>query len=257
MKLKLDEQGHVVTVDGRPVYVYEDGKEIPFDAAGTVATITRLNGEAKGHRERAEKAETTLKAFEGLDPEASRQALETVANLDSKSLVAAGEVEKIKAEAEKAWADKLKAIEEKYKPVVEERDNLHSKLISQQIGGAFAGSKFIADKLAIPADIAQSAFGSAFKVEGDAIVGYDRNGGKIYSRERPGEVAAFDEALSLMVESYPHRDNILKSSGASGSGARGSGGAAGGGKAMVRSAFEQLDPAARMAFVKSGGAVTD
>ncbi len=59
MKLKLDENGHVVVSDGKPVYVHDDGKEVAFDAVGTVATISRLNGEAKSHRERAEAAESS------------------------------------------------------------------------------------------------------------------------------------------------------------------------------------------------------
>ena len=50
MKLKLDEQGHVVLQDGKPVYIHDDGKEVAFDAPATVATITRLNGEAKVQR---------------------------------------------------------------------------------------------------------------------------------------------------------------------------------------------------------------
>src|SRR5674476_814050 len=99
MKLKLDDAGAVVLADGKPVYVHDDGKELPFDAA-TVATIARLNAEAKGHREGKERAETALKAFEGLeDPVAARKALETVKNFKDKQLVDAGEVERVKAEA--------------------------------------------------------------------------------------------------------------------------------------------------------------
>ena len=76
MKLKLDENGHVVVSDGKPVYINDEGKEIAFDVAGTVATISRLNGEAKSHRERAETAEGALKAFEGIqDPKAALQSL--------------------------------------------------------------------------------------------------------------------------------------------------------------------------------------
>ena len=88
MKLKLDDAGHVVVQDGKPVYVYEDGKESPFDAAATLQTISRLNSEAKSHRERAEVAEKSLKAFSGItDPAAAIRALETVSNLDLKKLV--------------------------------------------------------------------------------------------------------------------------------------------------------------------------
>lgn len=71
MKLKLDENGNAVLQDGKPVYVHDDGKEVAFDAPGTVATITRLNSEAKGHRERAENAEKAVKAFEGIDDPAA------------------------------------------------------------------------------------------------------------------------------------------------------------------------------------------
>lgn len=255
MKLKLDEQGHAVLVDGKPVYVYDDNREIPFDAPGTVATITRLNGEAKSHREAKEKLEGIVKGFEGLDAEAARKALETVANLDSKSLVAAGEVEKIKAEAHKAYEEQIKAVKAQYEPVIAERDAIHAKLIDQTVGNAFSGSKFIADKLVVPAPMVKATFGAAFKVENDTLVGYDPSGNKIFSRERPGEVAGFDEALGLLVEASPYRDSILKGSGAHGSGAPGGGNVFG--KSLNRAAFDALPPTKQMEHVKSGGSVTD
>ena len=71
--------------------------------------------------------------------------------------------------------------------------------------------------------MAQDTFGKMFKVENDTVVGYDNQGNKIYSNEHPGELADFDEALELLVNKYPYKDNILKSSGRSGSGSQGSG----------------------------------
>ena len=100
VKLKLDEQGNAVLQDGKPVYVHDDGKEVPFDAPGAMAKIASLNAEAKTHREAKEAAEAKLKAFDGIeDAEAAKKALATVKNLDDKKLVDAGEVEKLKAEA--------------------------------------------------------------------------------------------------------------------------------------------------------------
>ena len=252
MKLKLDENGHVVLADGKPVYIHDDGKEIPFDAAQTVATISRLNGEAKGHRERAEKAEETLKGFEGIDDAAAaKKALEVIKNLDAKKLVDAGEVEKVRAEA-------IKAVEDKYSPIVKERDRLQSSLVAEKIGGSFARSKMIADKLAIPADLVQARFGDQFKLEGDNVVAYDKSGNKLYSRAKPGEIANFDEALEIILDQYPHRDSIMKSSGASGSGAQGGNPQGGGGsKSLPRSQFEAMAPMQQMAHIKAGGAVTD
>lgn len=251
MKLKLDDAGHVVLADGKPVYVHDDGKEIGFDAAAAMGTIARLNGEARDHRVRAEQAEGRLKLFEGIDDaEAARKALATVKNLDDKKLIDAGEVDRIKAEA-------IKAVEDKFKPVVSERDRLAQQLTDEMIGGAFARSKFIAEKMAIPADLVQARFGAAFKIEGGKVTAYDAAGNKMFSRVNPGDAPGFDEALEMLVDAYPHRDTILKGSGASGGGAQGGGGSAGGGKTLTRVAFDALAPADRHAHVKAGGTVTD
>jgi len=251
MKLKLDEHGHVVLADGKPVYVHDDGKEIPFDAAATVATITRLNGEAKDHRVRAEKAESALKNFEGIeDAAAAKKALEVVKNLDAKKLVDAGEVEKVRAEA-------IKAVEDKYAPILAERDSLSAALVSEKVGGSFDRSKLIAEKLAIPADLVRARFGDAFKVENGVVVAHDKAGNKLFSREKPGEVAGFEEALGMLIDQYPHRDQILKSSGASGGGAQGGSGAGAGKKIVTRAALDAMPPDARMAHFKGGGTVTD
>ena len=237
MKLKLDEQGHVVVQDGKPVYVHDDGKEVPFDASGTVATITRLNAEAKGHREGREQAEKALKAFDGIeDGAAAKKALEIVSNLDQKKLVDAGEIDRVKAEISKAFQGQLDEVTTKAK-------GFEQQLYDEKIGGSFARSKLIAEKLAIPADMVQSRFGSHFKIEDGKSVAYDQHGNKIYSRARPGETADFDEALEALVEQYPHRDHIMKSSGANGGGAPTGGGGGGGKKTMTRGQFDTLSPA--------------
>lgn len=237
MKLKLDENGHVVIADGKPIYVHDDGKESPFDAAGTVATISRLNGEAKNHREGKEAALAALKAFEGIDDAgAARDALDIVKNLDQKKLVDAGEIDKVKAET-------IKEVEEKFALVVAERDSLKSALVSEKVGGSFARSKIIAEKLAIPADLVQARFGDAFKVEGADLVAYDKSGNKLYSRANPGELAGFDEALEMIIEAYPYKDSILKSS-VGGGGGGGPGGNSSGGKgAYTRAQFDTFDQA--------------
>lgn len=243
MPFKYDADGHIVLqeVNGQklPVFVHPDGKEAPLDGDGTVSTIGRLNAEAKGHREAKEAAEAALKPFKdaGLtDAAAAAKALLTVKNLDDKKLVDAGEVEKVKAEA-------IKAVEDKYAPIVTERDQLQSALVAEKVGGSFARSQMIAEKLAIPADLVQARFGDAFKVEGGNVVAYDKSGNKIFSRTNPGEVAGFDEALGVLIEQYPYRDQILKGSGASGGGASGGNGGGGGKRAISRAQFESMSPA--------------
>ncbi len=251
MKLKLDAEGRAVLADGKPVYVHDDGKEAPFDAAAAVAAISARNAEAKTHRERAEAAEAKLKAFDGIeDAEAARRALGVVKNLDDKKLVDAGEVERVKGEA-------IRAVEEKYKPVVKKAEALEARLRDEVIGGSFARSKYIAEKLAVPLPMVEATFGQHFTLDGDRLLAKDAAGNPIYSRERPGELASFDEALETLVGASPFRDSILKGSGASGSGAGGNAGGAGGKATLNRVAFDALSPAARAAHVKAGGTVTD
>jgi len=210
MRLKVDEKGNAVVVDGKPVYVHDDGKEIPFDALSTIATIGRLNAEAKGHREAKEAAQEKLKLFEGIDdPDFARKAMQTVKNLDMKKLVDSGEVEKVKAEIAKSYQKELDEIKNKNK-------ELETQLYAEKIGGAFARSQFIEEKLAIPADLVQARFGNLFAVENGKVVATDLNGNKIYSHARPGEFADFDEALETIIEQYPRKDEILKASNSKG-----------------------------------------
>ena len=45
MKLKLDVNGNVVVENGMPVYVHDDGKEIPFDVkAGDKVLLPKYGG---------------------------------------------------------------------------------------------------------------------------------------------------------------------------------------------------------------------
>lgn len=221
MKLKLDDQGHAVLQDGKPVYVKDDGAEVAFDVLGTTQTISRLNAEAKSHRERAETAEKSLKGFEGIaDPAKAMEALQLVANLDAKKLVDAGEIDKVKTEIGKAFQAQLDTANGN-------ASKLERQLYAEMIGGSFARSKFALDKLAIPPDLVQAYFGKAFGIEEGKVVAKDANGNKLYSAANPGDLAGFDEALEMLVNQYPGKEHILKGTGASGSGAQGGGGGGG------------------------------
>lgn len=224
MKLKLDTDGHVVLQDGKPVYTKDDGSEVAFDVVGTTQTIARLNAEAKGHRERAEAAESALKPFReaGIeDAKKAAEALNIVSNLDAKKLVDAGEIEKVKSEVGKAYQARLDE-------AVTSAKQLEAQLYAEKVGGAFARSKVIAEKLAIPPDMVEARFGKAFSIEEGRIVAKDANGNKLYSAANPGELAGFDEALEMLVNQYPYKEQILKGTGASGSGAHGNQGSGAG-----------------------------
>ncbi|MDY4280856.1 MAG: DUF6651 domain-containing protein [[Pasteurella] mairii] len=205
MKLKLDENGNVVVIDGKPVYIHDDGKEIPFDAQQAMQKISMLNAENKQHREAKEKAEAELKKFDGIeDVEKVKLALKTVENLDAKKLIDAGEAEKVKAEIVKQYEAKLL---EKDGEIASAKEALHQEVI----GGAFARSLFITDKMAIPSDMVQAYFGKHFSYENGKVVAKDALGNQIFSRKAPGEPADFEEAIEQIVFAYPQKDYILKS----------------------------------------------
>ena len=159
MKLKLDANGNVVVENGMPVYVHADGKEIPFDAVAAMTKITTLNGEAKTHREAKDAAEASLAKFAGnSDPTKALEALEMMTKIDQKKLIDAGAVDQVRAEITKVYQQQLDEANGKTK-------QLESQLYDEMIGGRFGGSKFISEKMAIPAEFVRSHFGQNFKIE--------------------------------------------------------------------------------------------
>lgn len=264
MKLKtvdVDGKTYALVQDGKPVYEADDGKEIVHDAEHAVSTISRLNRESQGHREEKERLAGDLKRFEGIeDPDAARKALETVGNLDQSKLLAADKVDEIKRGVEQAveakYTNQIKALEGQVNTLTGERDGFKTSLDREVIGGNFARSKFISDKLILPSDIAEATFGKHFKVEDGKLMAYDANGGKVFSRERYGEPASFDEAMEQLVDAYPNKASILKGSGHSGADTKHPNGG-GDGKSMSRTEFFKLSPADQMAKVREGVTVTE
>ncbi len=267
MKLKLDESGNVVVVDGNPVYVYEDGKEIPFDAAKSLAKVKELQGEAKVYRLKAEDAVGKLKVFADIeDPAKALEALNIVKNLDGKKLIDAGEVETLKQQIIDSAKDERDRLAANF---AEERDALTAQLgmkdstiFDLTVRSKFYESPYFAGekpKTLLPPDMAADYFSKYFKVEGDegrpVIVGY-LNGEKILSRENIGEPADFHEAISEIIEKYPSKDRIMRDT-AGGSGAHGNAGGGNSGSSISRSQFENKSPADQVAFLKEGGLVSD
>ena len=183
MKLKLDDNNLAVLQDGKPVYLHDDGREIAFDGAQAFGKIKQLTGENVAYKKRYEDAEAAHKLFEGLEPEAARKAIELVKNFDDKKLVDAGKVEEVRAAAVKEYEEKLLEVNRsdaaQSKKLQAQLDQMTNDLYAEKIGGSFNRSKVIAEKFAIPADLVQARFGSAFKVENGQIVAYDTAGNKI------------------------------------------------------------------------------
>lgn len=242
VKVKAEDGSETEAValkDGNPIWIDADGSERTLGAD----TITRLNGEAAGHRKRAEDAEAKLKTFDGLDAEKARGALDTVSKLDQKKLIDAGEVDKVKDSMRTEFQGLVDAEKKR-------ADEAVGQVSALRRSNAFGGSKFIADKLSIPRDIVESVFGKNFHDENGNLVAKYNNGDKIMSKAKIGEVADFDEALSLLVEAYPNKDSIMKGNNHGGSGGGGGGGGQAGKVRYSRNEYGQLPPTKQAEIAK-------
>lgn len=240
---KKDADGKLATdSDGNPIMVGSDGAERSLG----LDTVSRLNGEAKSHRERAEAAEKALRPFEGLDATAARKALDTVSKLDQKQLIDAGEVDRVRSEISKNFETQISDLTKR-------AETAESNITGMRVKSAFESSKYIKDQIAVPADMMRSTFASSFKDENGTLVPYGADGNKLFSKKRAGEVADFDEALEILVGGYAYRDNILKGGNHNGSGNNGNGGNGGGTRTVRRADFDAMEPAQKASTAAAAG----
>jgi hypothetical protein len=233
MKLKTDENGQVVVEDGKPIYIHDDGKEIPFDAKAAFIKIKEQGTENKTWREKYQALETKLEPFQDLDPEEARKALDTVKNLEDKQLIDAGEVETVKKNLAASYEENLnntkKSYEQKMQELNGKLDQQNNNIEELLLLGAFERSPFIREKTNLTPDIAYASFKKGLQVEYDKegkphVVGYV-DGEKLFSRKDPGKLADPEEAIEMIINAYPYKDRILRGSGQGGSGGGPGGGA--------------------------------
>lgn len=240
---KVDAEGKIEVKDGNPVYVDSNGREQTMDAG----RITQLNGEAMSHRTRAEAAEAALKQFEGIDPAKAKAALDTVAKIDQKTLIDAGEVDKVRSEIESAFTGQLTEAREALEAA-------NAKIDNMRLTSAFGLSKYVDQHVAIPVDVLAASFGSRFKVENDILVPYGPDGQKMYSKEHAGQVASFDEGLKMMIESREDKASFLRAEPKGGTGNDGKGGERGQGATITRADFDRQSPIERAATAREAAA---
>lgn len=229
MPWKVREDGLIEVENGNPVYVHPDGKEVPFDAAAAMKKIGELASEAKSNKLKARELAEKLEAYSAIsDIDEAIKAMQTVKNLEDKKLVDANQIDMLKAEMAKTFLEKESSLKTQWSQKEQEYQKaLQSKeesIYSLMVNGKFASSPFITEKTVLPPDVAATFFGKHFKVEGEGpdvkIVGY-LNGERIPSREKFGEAADFEEALTAIVDAYPHKDRILKTGMSGGSASQG------------------------------------
>lgn len=223
MKWKLDENGKIVVDEnGNPILIDGSGEEKGFDPVKNRENFTKLNKEAESHRLAAKEAKESLSGFGEYTPEQVRDAIAEAKALKEGQ---GGEVAKVSEEFKRLMAEQKEELEK-------ERDAAINSLKSAQITNAFSSSKFVNEKVSIPADFLQSRIGANFDINENGDVVYLEQAGdpKSYLRSNsdPTKPASFDEAVAHIINSREDRESILKANGSGGAGGRGGSGGGGG-----------------------------
>lgn len=226
---------------GNPIWTREDNTE------QVVPSISALNAEAQGHRQRADAAEAALLPFKGIDPEKARVAIETTKNIEIGKLIDTGKLEEAKA-----------AVAAQFQGVIAtkdaELDKLKTDRRNDKLEMAFKSSDFLKNNVAVPADMFESTFKSYFTVDDNgAIIPKDKTGNVIYSEKTTGP-ASVDEALAKLVDTHPNKNQILKAANHTGTGNQGGGGnLMPGARVISRTEFNGMQPGAQAAIAKEAG----
>lgn len=248
MQLKLNSDGSAVVIDGKPVYVYENGDEVPFDAPQTMANLKRVNDEAKNHRlkfkEVNDQFDEYKKQYGDLNLEEAKKAIGIVKALDEKELLKASEVDRLKEKAMAAFQEEKQQLVSGHQRKLEEltgqveagRNTIRQMMLKDAFTGSewFSGDK--AKTVYAPWE-AYEIFGKYFKIEGEGVdarpVGY-LNGEKIMSRENYVDAAKFDEAIGQIIQSDQGRFSKILATNGGGGGGGGNQNNQGGGRVVKR-----------------------
>lgn len=204
----------VATKDGNPIWLDTNNAESVMQGD----TITRLNGEAAQNRKDKEAAINQLKLFEGLDPVKAKDAIALVDKIDKKQLLDAGKVDELTAQITGQFTEKLAASDKV-------NSELRGKLNKTKLDHAFATSEFIKDKLTLPPDVARSYFAQHIDFDdSDNMIIKGTDGNPVMSKLKLGEKADLNEALAIITDSNPNRDQLLKGANHQGGGNNGGGG---------------------------------
>lgn len=163
-----------------------------------------------------------LKAqFEGIDPDAARDAIKAAAeaakakkDAELKELESKGEYDKILAQVNEAndvkLAEKTKEIETRDSEIA----SLKATINKLTIGNSFGSSKFISDELVLTPAKVEALYGSHFDVEDGAMVAYDKPRGQEGRAKLVGDKGApldFEAAITKIVSADPDFERMQKS----------------------------------------------
>jgi len=257
--LKVDENKQAVLNDGKPVYIMKDGdKEEEFiaDVPSMYGKTLELKGENKNFRTKLKETQDKLGVFTGLFNGVedigkwkgdADKALATVKNLNDKQLVDAGKVEQIKKELQMAHDTNIANARTEFENAQNAmKDQLAGKdatIRKLTVSTYFANDPHFAGKdpkTNVKPEMAEAYWGHLFSVDEKKADGNGRprvvghhpvTGDEILSRkpDTVGEIAGFAEAMEVIIDNSPLKNDIMTTRQGGSGGGGGQGGGGGGG----------------------------
>jgi len=241
-KIKTDPETKApVMEDGKIVYIDPEGTELPLDPPAMYQKITTLGKQNKTDRTNYKTLRDRFAPFKDIEDiekwkADADKALEDVQNFDDKDWMSSSKVKALKDDMKESYEGKLKAkdtlLGETTLQFKEDLLKKEGQIRTLMVSNKFTGSLFFGGtepKTTLTPEIAESFFGKHYKVEIDEktqetnLRAFYSNGDPILSKVNPGEPAEFEEAMSMIIDKYPGKDNILVASGAGSGGHGGSG----------------------------------
>lgn len=225
MKLKVDEKGVAILKDGLPVYTYEDGTEMPFDAA---ATMEGLNKKIKAEEEKAtrfyterEELKKAVEPWKSYKIDEVKKALDTVKNLSAQEILDARGIEELKRTMRTGFDEEKSALAKSYEPRLKDLEKTISDseaiIYDLAVTNKFATSEYFSGekpKTVFAPEHATRIYGNRFKVDINGhdykIIALDEVGKPLMSKKNHGELADFNEAVGILVEQDAKKNRIFK-----------------------------------------------
>lgn len=205
----------------------EKGKPTPAEAKLLKEVMTRKARQKELEAELAGMADS-LKRFEGIDPEQVAKLLKEREEAEKGKLEAKGEWEKLKERMASEHAKEAQALKDRIAELATQVDKSASVVNRLTVGQNFDTSAFIAKDTVLTARKARVIYGAHFDVDADGnVVGYDKprgENGRGQLVDAQGKPLPFEDAIKLLVDEDPDRDEILRSKRKSGSGSGSDGG---------------------------------
>lgn len=192
-----------------------EGNEAPKDEKPKPTdTEAKLLKEVMALKERERAAKEALKAFEGLDPEAARKALEAAKAAEIKALEDKGEysriIEQVRAQSEEAVA----AAKAEVAALQEQLEGVQKSVERANFTSAFANSTFLRENVVLSGPKVEALYGNYFDTVDGQIVGYDKPRGEEARTplvDATGAPLPFEAAIEKVLKADSEWERLAKS----------------------------------------------